>query len=127
MSKQKRKEKKKDVSRRDFIRTTATVGTVAIAGMSGIKTAEDARVEAATLSHVNSASDTEQQSTSREQTFPRIDRQAVIFAIGDTLIPSVSGDPGYKDLEWRGITEEINRRLEEFPDADLELFNRSSL
>ena len=126
MAKEKRREKKdKSVSRRDFIKTTATAGTVTIAGMAGIKAAEDGRpISGSPATH--SGSDAEEQTSSAERIFPRVDRQAILFAIGDTLIPSAPGDPGYKDLEWKGITDEINRRLEEFPDADLELFNRSS-
>jgi hypothetical protein len=56
-----------------------------------------------------------------------VHRREVLFAIGDTLIPSAPGDPGYKDLEWYGITEEVNRGLEELTDDDLELFNKSSI
>ncbi|HKA21705.1 MAG TPA: hypothetical protein VKN18_25735 [Blastocatellia bacterium] len=127
MAKQKRKSKKdKGVSRRDFIRTTATAGTVTIAGMAGIKAAEDGPPSSGSPTTLHSGSDAEEQTTSREQAFPRVNRQAILFAIGDTLIPSAPGDPGYRDLEWKGITDEINRRLEEFPDADLELFDRSS-
>jgi hypothetical protein len=62
-----------------------------------------------------------------EQAAPKVNRLAVLFAIGDTLIPSALGDPGYRDLEWYGITEEVSRRLEELPDADVDYFNRSCL
>lgn len=62
-----------------------------------------------------------------EQAAPKVNRLAVLFAIGDTLIPSAPGDPGYRDLEWYGITEEVSRRLEELPDADVDYFNRSCL
>src|SRR5215813_12905318 len=127
MAKQKRKSKKdKGVSRRDFIRTTATAGTVTIAGMAGIKAAEDGPPSSGSPTTLHSGSDAEEQTTSREQAFPRVNRQAILFAIGDTLIPSAPGDPGYRDLEYHGITDEINRRLEEFPDADLDTFNKSS-
>ncbi len=61
-----------------------------------------------------------------EQATPKVNRQAVLFAIGDTLIPSAPGDPGYRDLEWYGITQEVSRRLEELPDGNLDYFNRSS-
>ena len=129
MRKQKGREKKqnKGVSRRDFIKTSATAGTVTIAGMAGVR-AVGAELENSIRADSlgGPASITQGQGTGREQTFPRVNRQAILFAIGDTLIPSTPGDPGYKDLEWYGITEEINRRLEEFPDADLELFNKSS-
>ena len=130
MRKQKVREKKqrKGVSRRDFIKTSATAGTVTIAGMAGVKAIEAERKAPILADFPGGGPDsvTQGQGSAREQTFPRVNRRAIIFAIGDTLIPSTLVDPGYKDLEWYGITEEINRRLEEFPDADLELFNKSS-
>jgi hypothetical protein len=58
---------------------------------------------------------------------PAANRREILFAIGDTLIPSAPGDPGYRDLEWYGITGEIDRWMEEMSDDDLELFNRSSV
>lgn len=54
---------------------------------------------------------------------PSVDRHALIAALGDTLIPSEPGDPGYKDLEAYKITEEVLKALPGVPDADLELFN----
>jgi len=60
-----------------------------------------------------------------EQATGKVNRLAVLFTIGDTLIPSAPGDPGYRDLEWYGITEEVSRRLEELPDTDLDYFNRT--
>ena len=130
MRKQKGKEKKqrKGVSRRDFIKTSATAGTVTIAGMAGVKAIGAGQENSKREDSPGDGPDmlTDAQGSAREQTFPRVNRQAILFAIGDTLIPSTPGDPGYKDLEWYGITEEINRRLEEFPDADLEFFNKSS-
>jgi hypothetical protein len=129
MRKQKGREKKqrKGVSRRDFIKTSATAGTVTIAGIAGVKSV---RAEPENSARGVSAGEphllTQGQPGPREQTFPRVNRRAILFAIGDTLIPSAPGDPGYKDLEQYGITEEINRRLDEFPDADLDVFNKSS-
>ncbi len=55
----------------------------------------------------------------------KIGRNAILFAMGDTLIPSAPADPGYRDLEWYGITDEISRRIE-VSDDDLDHFNRSS-
>lgn len=130
MRKQKGKEKKQKngVSRRDFIKTSATAGTVTIAGMAGVKAigAGQDNPTPANVSGGRPDTATPGQASTREQTFPRVNRQAILFAIGDTLIPSTPGDPGYKDLEFYGITEEINRRLDEFPDADLDIFNKSS-
>ena len=126
MSKERKEKKEKGVSRRDFIRTTAaTAGTVTIAGVGGIKAAEAANSGSASMP-ARSQPETQPQESAKEHSFPRVDRQAILFAIGDTLIPSAPGDPGYRDLEYHGITDEINRRLEEFPDADLDNFNKSS-
>jgi len=51
------------------------------------------------------------------------DRKAVVAALGDTLIPSDPGDPGYKDLEGHGITDEVLKALPGVSDADAALFN----
>ncbi|CAN5775002.1 hypothetical protein BH18ACI4_BH18ACI4_00560 [soil metagenome] len=122
----KRKRRKKGVSRRDFIRTSATTGTAMVAGLAGIRAAENqpSIVLGAELPFYDSHLTTQTSEPSRST--PRVNRREIIFAIGDTLIPSAPGDPGYKDLEWYGITDEINRRLEELPDDDLDLFNKSS-
>lgn len=114
---------KQGVSRRDFIRTTATTGTAIAAGLAGVEPAKtkhqgDARLD--TFPHI---ADLQQSASSRSQ---MVNRREVLFAIGDTLIPSALGDPGYKDLEWYGITDEVNRRLEGLSDDDLNLFNKSS-
>jgi hypothetical protein len=125
MSKERKDKKEKGVSRRDFIRTTAaTAGTVTIAGMGGIKAAEAANSSSASVP-ARSHPETQPQDSAKEHTFPRVDRQAILFAMGDTLIPSAPGDPGYRDLEYHGITEEINSRIE-ISDADLDTFNKSS-
>ena len=55
-----------------------------------------------------------------------VNRHAVIAAMGDTLIPSDPGDPGYKDLEPYKITEEVLKALPGVSDADLELLNERS-
>ena len=52
-----------------------------------------------------------------------VDRKTMVSALGDTLIPSDPGDPGYKDLEPYGITDEVLKALPDIDDADLELFN----
>ena len=54
------------------------------------------------------------------------DRKAVVAALGDTLIPSDPGDPGYKDLESHGITDEVLKALPGVSDADATLFNEKS-
>ena len=55
-----------------------------------------------------------------------VSKPAMISALGDTLIPSQPGDPGYKDLEPYKITEEVLKSLPGVSDADLELFNERS-
>src|SRR3990172_7232565 len=55
-----------------------------------------------------------------------VSKPAMISALGDTLIPSQPGDPGYKDLEPYKITEEVLKSLPGVSDADLELFNETS-
>jgi hypothetical protein len=61
-----------------------------------------------------------------EQEFATLDRHAIFAALGDTLIPTDPGDPGYKSLERYKITEEVMKGLNTIPDADLEAFNGGS-
>lgn len=121
----KRKRRKKGISRRDFIRTSATTGTAMVVGLAGI-TAGENQSHAVSVDFPFDDSDLTTQAREQSRATPRVNRREILFAIGDTLIPSAPGDPGYKDLEWYGITDEINRRLEELPDDDLDLFNKSS-
>jgi hypothetical protein len=60
------------------------------------------------------------------QESPSLDRYAIFAALGDTLIPTDPGDPGYKSLERYKITEEVMKGLGSIPDADLEAFNKAS-
>ena len=84
---------KQELSRRDFLQTaTAAAAAVAVPGVG-------TTVFAA----------------------PSVDRHAIVAALGDTLIPSEPGDPGYKDLEPYNITEEVLKAG--VSDADLQLFN----
>jgi hypothetical protein len=53
-------------------------------------------------------------------------RHAVVAAIGDVLIPSDPGDPGYRDLEPYRITEEVLRALPGVSDAEAELWNATA-
>jgi hypothetical protein len=53
--------------------------------------------------------------------------RALIFAkLGDTLIPSSPGDPGYKTLEPYNITAEIMKGVASISDQDMALFNSES-
>lgn len=54
------------------------------------------------------------------------DRARVIASLGDTLIPSGPGDPGYATLEPYGITAEVMKGLAAVSDDTLSLFNREA-
>ena len=56
----------------------------------------------------------------------RMERHAIFAALGDTLIPTDPGDPGYKSLEAYSITKEVIKGLTAIRDADLEGFNKGS-
>lgn len=89
---------KQRVSRRDFLKKTSSGATgtaVALAGMQACQTVPAS---------------------------PEIDRSAMVAALGDTLIPSDPGDPGYKTLEPYNITAEVLKELQ-VSDEDLLLFN----
>jgi hypothetical protein len=51
---------------------------------------------------------------------------AVVAGLGDTLIPSDPGDPGYKTLEPYKITDAVLAKLGGFADTDAQVFNRAS-
>ena len=72
-----------NLTRRDFLKTTG-LGTAAAAASLGV--AERA---------------------SGQSPAPAVDRATVVAALGDTLIPSDPGDPGYKTLEPFNITAEV--------------------
>jgi len=57
---------------------------------------------------------------------PGYDRALVISRLGDTLIPSSPGDPGYRTLEPYNITAEIMKGVEPISDENLVLFNNES-
>lgn len=153
----KERKRKKDLSRRDFIKTSAGVGTAAIVGAAasnivtpaesialtetaggtaGALTAEAGAVRAAEATRIPSLHvgfpigdrnfvlhPTEMSAAGLNA---GVARNAILFAIGDTLIPSSPGDPGYRDLEWHGITDEVSRRIE-IKDEDLEFFDRTCI
>ena len=87
-----------NVTRRDFLKTTG-LGTAAAAATLGV--AERASGQSAA---------------------PAADRAAVVAAMGDTLIPSDPGDPGYRTLEPFNITAEVLKSLP-VADEELGLFN----
>jgi len=94
---------KEKVSRRKFIQQSS-VGTAAMA--------------------VSSVSPTGGQT--RQGLPAGYDRTLVFAKLGDTLIPSSPGDPGYKTLEPYNITAEIMKGLSSLADEDLDLFNSES-
>jgi len=57
---------------------------------------------------------------------PAIERLAVVSAMGDALIPSAPGDPGYKDLEAHGISQEVLKGIQGLSDDLLGALNQSS-
>jgi hypothetical protein len=91
---------KKDVSRRDFLKTTGMGAAVIPA--AGVVATQQAQAQGAT------------------------NRTAVIAALGDTIIPSDPGDPGYRTLEPYNITAEVMKGLTGLPDADLNTFNNGA-
>ena len=92
--------KKKDVSRRDFLKTTG-MGAAAIPA-AGVAAIRPAQAQGAT------------------------DRTALIAALGDTIIPSDPGDPGYRTLEPYNITAEVMKGLTGLSDEDLDTFNNGA-
>jgi hypothetical protein len=74
---------KKKVSRRDFLRKTGSGATGTAVALASIKTSQAAPA----------ALD--------------VDPATVVAALGDVLIPSDPGDPGYKTLEPYNITAEV--------------------
>jgi hypothetical protein len=53
-------------------------------------------------------------------------RHALVAALGDTLIPTDPGDPGYKSLEPYKITDEVLKKLDGVTEADAIAFNNGS-
>ena len=54
------------------------------------------------------------------------DRLQILAALGDTLIPSEAGKPGFKSLQPYGITEEVNKSLTSLPGELFATFNQAS-
>ncbi len=94
---------KKDVSRRDFLKTTGMGAAAIPTTLVGISTRQ-VQGQAATT----------------------VDRSAVIAALGDTIIPSDPGDPGYRTLEPYNITAEVMKGLSGLSDDNLAAFNSSA-
>jgi hypothetical protein len=93
---------KKKVTRRDFLKRSGA-GSIAVTAITPSLVAE-AKEQAAAAS---------------------LDRHAVFAALGDALIPTDPGDPGYRSLEKYRITEEVMKQLP-ISDADLTAFAQGS-
>ena len=52
--------------------------------------------------------------SSGSEEVPAVELTKLIAVLGDTLIPSAPGYPGYRRLEGHGITEEVIKRSLEF-------------
>lgn len=52
-------------------------------------------------------------------------RLRILSALGDTLIPSKPGDPGFVDLEPHGIVQAVSNTLVSLADQPLEQFNQA--
>ena len=88
--------KKKETSRRNFLKKTA-LGSAAWASTAPQVHAQDTA-----------------------------DRLEVLAALGDTLIPSEKGKPGFKSLQPYGITAEVNKSLTALQDKLFATFNQAS-
>jgi hypothetical protein len=76
---------KKRISRRNFLKTTG-VATIGV----GMALPQVLSGKAANLSDA-----------------PDVDKKQLVAALGDTIIPTAQGDPGYKTLEPYGISQEV--------------------
>lgn len=64
--------------------------------------------------------------SSRPETIPAVELKALIAAMGDTLIPSAPGYPGYRGLEGHGITEEVIRGLQGIDQKEFAVMNAAT-
>ena len=93
---------KKNLSRREFLKTTGA-GAVGAGILSQSLLATTADLSQA----------------------PEVDRKQLVAALADTLIPTADGYPGYKRLEQYGITDEVLKALT-ISQADWNLFNAAA-
>ncbi len=92
------------LSRRWFLKKTS-VGTLSLGGMMS-------QLQA---SQGSTASDV-----------PAVDREDFVGALGDTLIPTAAGYPGYRRLERYGITTEVLAGLQGLEQQEFNVFNSAS-
>ena len=60
------------------------------------------------------------------QTTQTADRLQVLAALGDTLVPSAPGKPGFRNMESHGITRETNQGLRALEDELFAEFNQAA-
>ncbi|HKZ80518.1 MAG TPA: twin-arginine translocation signal domain-containing protein [Pyrinomonadaceae bacterium] len=94
---------KDTVSRREFLKRSGVASVAVSMAAPGVAISE---------------------SESQQASFKR--RHAIFAALGDTLIPTDPGDPGYRSLERYKITEEVMKGLGATNDADVEALNQGS-
>jgi len=57
---------------------------------------------------------------------PTVDREDFVAALGDTLIPTAEGYPGYRRLERYGITKEVLAGVQGLEQQEFNVFNAAS-
>ncbi len=57
---------------------------------------------------------------------PAVDRKQLVAALGDTIIPTADGYPGYRRLEQYGITDEVMKGLGGITQQEANLFNAAA-
>ena len=92
------------LSRRWFLKKTS-VGTLSLGGMMSQLRGS----QGSTVSEV-----------------PAVDREDFVGALGDTLIPTAEGFPGYRRLERYGITTEVLAGLQGLEQQEFNVFNAAS-
>lgn len=90
----------KEISRRRFLKTTGAVTIAASVGAPHI-------LSAATVDPSDA---------------PFVDIKQLVASLGNTIIPTAEGDPGYKTLESYGITDEVLKALP-LDQQDCNVFN----
>ncbi len=65
------------------------------------------------------------QSSAAEDT-PAVDLKELVAALGDTLIPTDQGYPGYRRLEGHGITDEVLKGLQGIERRDFAVLNAAT-
>lgn len=102
------------ISRRKFLQETS-------AGAAGALGASVALPEIAAAAFAAPASPAVDYASA-----PAVDRKQLFAAVGDALIPTATGYPGYRRLESHGITDEVLKTLTGIPAEELNVFNAAA-